>query len=366
MSRSKITNSSIDLSSAAEPTNPGNGQLWWDPTSETLKVYTGNSWIQAATSFIASGGEQIITANHTYHVFKSSGTFTVSSGTRPADIFILGGGGGAGAEYSGGGGAGGALWASGFQVSVGSYQIVVGAGGAGNSGSGGYDNTRNDGAFGGNSSFATFTALGGAGSVGYDNIEANAYTGGGCGAGSPLFRGNSTDLGGDSAQTAPSPTWTAYGNDAGDQITATWDGSTAARGGSGGGGTGEPGEDCKRAAFSSGYPGGAGGNGLRQLAGLTESETAEFFWKAQVGTDSSNTLVTSLSAQPSVIYLGGGGGGCHEAGGNASGGLGGGTTGYGSESYTNASSNTGSGGGGKIGYSGQSAAGGSGVVIIRY
>lgn len=108
----------------------------------------------------ATGGTTVTSGNYKYHIFTSSGSFTVSIGGT-CDVLVVGGGGagsGNGGNYTtGGGGAGGLVWAT-STVSAGSYNAVVGAGGVGSIGS-----TPRTGLPGSSSSILSQTAGGGYG-----------------------------------------------------------------------------------------------------------------------------------------------------------------------------------------------------------
>jgi hypothetical protein len=113
-------------------------------------------------AFSASGGNTTGTytadgINYKYHVFTSSGDFTVTVGSAPVDVLIVGGGGGGGVSLAGGGGGGGVAVATGRTVGVGTYSIVVGSGGAGGT------STASPGGLGGNSSAFGQTVTGGQG-----------------------------------------------------------------------------------------------------------------------------------------------------------------------------------------------------------
>lgn len=89
-----------------------------------------------------------------YHIFTSSGNFTVDRGTiNEAEVWVVGGGGGGSATsnaINGGGGGGGVAYQSNVRLFGGTYSVTVGAGG-----SGGYWNGTNstNGQTGGSSSF---------------------------------------------------------------------------------------------------------------------------------------------------------------------------------------------------------------------
>ena len=81
----------------------------------------------------ASGGEfYMLDGQYAVHVFTNSSRMVITEGGL-IDILIVGGGGGGGASSTGGGGggAGGFVYRQGDPVSPGTYNITVGAGGAG-------------------------------------------------------------------------------------------------------------------------------------------------------------------------------------------------------------------------------------------
>ena len=98
-------------------------------------------------SFEATGGDQSPEAGlapgngYKYHVFDSPGTLAVTSGTdssgKTCEVLVLGGGGGGGEGwYCGGGGGGGLALHPALPVASGDHTIVVGEGGAANTGDG--------------------------------------------------------------------------------------------------------------------------------------------------------------------------------------------------------------------------------------
>ena len=236
--------------------------------------------------------------------------------------YLIVAGGGAGGY--GGGGGGGVLTTSGYVVAAGSpVSLSVGDGGVG--------------ANGGNSTFASFTAIGGGrgGSSG-----AGAGAAGGSGGGAGYDYGNAAAGGG--AGTA------GQGNRGGHGSSGAGDASAGGGGGAGAVGTGGYANGTNLASGSTGAGGGAGGIGL----------------------------LSSISGTP-TYYGGGGGGGGNINGANignaAPGGLGGGgngatTAGMPNQAGTDGTANTGGGGGGgdpEVG-SANFKRGGSGIVIIRY
>jgi hypothetical protein len=300
-------------------------------TSITIVADAGSGVFGAGTTFDlygiksgapqALGGDTVTTdGNYWYHTFRSTGAF-IPQRPLTVDYLVVAGGGGGGngivSSYgSGGGGAGGlrsTVTATGGGGSIESalslasstsYTVTVGAGGATNT-------------TGVNSVFSTITSSGGGrgGNANATNAESGG-SGGGAGAQ------------GASASGASSTTNQGFagGNNAGGGLD----------GGGGGGGAGQVG------ANGSAGNSGNGGNGV----------------------------AVAISGS-SVTYAGGGGGGGGQSRtGTASGGTGGGGTGGGagspgSPAPTNGSANTGSGGGGG-GRSTSGAAGGSGIVIVRY
>jgi hypothetical protein len=268
---------------------------------------------------LPSGGGVGTTGSKRYHVFNSSGTFTVPSGmtlTNVEYLIIAGGGGGGtqggGGDNSAGGGAGGyrssvigegsgggAGAESTMTLSAGSYSVVVGAGGA----------TDNNGS---NSSFNGITAIGG----GTENAS------GGSGGGK---RGNT-------------------------------DGSGA---GSGTSGQGYAGGDRVAGGNGGGWYGGGGGGANE--AGNTDGTSH--------GGDGKTSSITG-----SGVSRGGGGAGGNENSsnpGNGGGGHNNGSNGTNSVASCSGAANTGGGGGGlrwgtNNAVGGDGGTGGSGVVIIRY
>ena len=258
-----------------------------------------------------------LTAGSNVTITNGPGTITIAStgggGALVLDYLIVAGGGGGGRESinsgtGGGGGAGGFLTGS-LTVNRGvAYTVTIGAGGAI------YGTTPAPGGSGGNSVFASLTAIGGGGGGG-GTVNPASGLNGGSGGGS-----------GNNASTFGSGT-TGQGNRGG-----TGGPTLPPTGGGGGGGAGAIGGDRITGT------GGVGG------AGLASSIT---------GT--------------SVTYAGGGGGaGTGTAG---PGGAGGGGNGA-ARNATNAVSgtiNTGGGGGGCAdGTLNTGTTGGSGIVVIAY
>jgi hypothetical protein len=288
-----------------------------DSTKGWLYTNESNVGDNAFQPFVAATGGTITTSgDFKIHTFTSSGTFTVTNagspgGSNTVDYLVIAGGGGSGSEVGGAGGAGGYRESfpnpatGGLSVSAQGYPITVGAGGAGNSAPGGGPGTQ-----GSSSVFSTITSAGGGLGAG------KAFNDGGSGGsgGGAAYLGSS----GGSGNTPPvSP---PQGNPGG-----------AAPNVAGGGGGG---------ASSAGGagPGGNGGNGT--ASSITGS---------------------------SVTRAGGGGGSGSPADGTTAGAAGPGGGGAGSDSGAGnaGTANTGGGAGGGL-TPPAGAAGGSGIVVIRY
>jgi len=290
-------------------TNTKEGDLIeWIPTiaKERIEVW---AMYNATGGTITEDGDFII------HTFTSNGIFNVTegSGMTNVSILVVAGGGGGGPNYAGaGGGAGGMVYNLSYNISVGEYAVVVGAGGTGGI------PLSTHGSNGVNSSFGDLVAEGGGYGGAWVNGEPGGNGGSGGGAGAYGAAGNNQFGNGTSGQ----------GNNGG-----LGDGSvTPAHGAGGGGGAGAVG------ANGDGTSGGNGGIG--RLINISGTDT---------------------------YYAGGGGGSTDSSGAHGTGGLGGGGNG----SYADAddgTANTGGGGGGseRAGATGNGGAGGSGVVIVRY
>jgi hypothetical protein len=300
-----------------------------------------------AQKFVTATGGTITTVctNFKVHTFTGPGTFCVScagssTGSNTVDYLVIAGGGGGasggGSEGGGAGGAGGYRESSGaasgaysasplggcvaaLPVSVQSYSIAVGGGGAGGPGSSHPEECGSAGAI---STFSTITSAGGGnGGAAGNPPDPKPGGDGGSGGGSGTYFTAS----GGSGNTPPvSP---AQGNN---------------------GGTGGPG--------SPGYAAGGGG-GATAVGGNATAPTS--------GVGGAGAT-SSINATPTARG-GGGGGGSHPAGIASAGGAGGGGAGGDGGTGTNGTANTGGGAGGSGGgTSNAGATGGSGVVIIRY
>ena len=345
---SALTGVSAYENETSDPTVTENktlGTMWVNKTSGEMYILTddttnANVWTnvgggtgnQPYVGMVATGGTITTDGDYKVHSFTTSGSFsfTVTAGSAPEVEYLViagGGSGGSGATNSsygsGGGGAGGYRTATGFSVSTQQYTVVVGAGGAN---PGANANTQNSGT---DSTFSTITSAGGGGggaryySAGDYSVE-NGIDGGSGGGSAPGQQTRGIAGLGNTPSTTPS-----QGNDGGQ-------GGLNAGGGAGGGGAGTAGSSTTTST------GAVGGNGL-----------------------ASDILVTGTD----VIRAGGGGGGGYDTPGT--GGSGGGGTGStgGTNNAVAGEINKGAGGGGSgrgTGSGGTPAAGGSGIVILRY
>jgi len=273
------------------------------------------------TIVTATGGTVTEIDGFTVHTFTSSGNFVVEVGSLEVEYLMVGGGGGGGSGRGGGGGAGGYLEDA-VSVASTTYAVVIGGGGSGATESNAAGNS------GTNSTFYNITAIGGGGG--------GASSGGG------------TGLNGGS------------GGGAGDNSLGPY---------SGGAGTGSQGFAGGMSNEVSAKESGGGGGGASAVGspGIVGS--------GGTGGDGGDGLSYEIS-DTTTYYAGGGGGGSGYGTGalKGVGGLGGG--GSGSQHSVNGGSaavmgtiNTGGGGGGGTyndGIRSDGAAGGSGIVIIRY
>lgn len=283
--------------------------------------------LRGKSSFSATGGNVNGLApgnGYIYHTFTSPGTFTVSSGSKTAEILLVGGGGGGGPSSDsngGGGGAGGLVYWNSIPLSAGAYSVTIGPGGAGGT------NNGTPTVF-GPATPIHLIALGGGYAGGGPRYGMWAGSPGGSGGGGGGFQGD--PAAGNGIQTTD-PTIPAnsrtygFGNPGGSL------GSNVA---DGGGGAGEAGNTDG---------GGAGGDG-RQYPGFTGS------------------LIGVPALTPLNGFFAGGGGANSPTG---SGGDGGG--GFGPYPGNGAPGVANSGGGGAGSYAfNVGGTGGSGICVIRY
>ena len=280
------------------------------------------SKLENVPTFIAATGGTITTSSdYKIHTFTGDGCFTVSSvgnlsdnplgGPNAVDYLVIAGGGGGGADLGAGGGAGGLRVSSGtasgcwtssplgacvsaLPVSVTTYPVTVGAGGAPQSSPNPTGGAR--GGSGSNSIFSTITSAGGGGGGGApephgEGAGANGGSGGG-GSGywpAPLGTGGS----GNTPPVSP-----PQGNNGGN---------------GGGGGPGYPGAGGGGAGAVGTTPpnstsvGGAGGAGIQ-----INIDGNNYYWAGGGGGGSYNPAPASGNGG-----IGGGGGGGRDAPGTA-------------------------------------------------
>ena len=313
--------------------------------------------IGVVASFItATGGTITTSGDFKIHTFTGPGTFTVCStgnpvGSDSVDYLVVAGGGGGGFGRGGAGGAGGARASSGttsggytagpiaacvaaVPVTAQGYPVVVGGGGTGSTGS-----PNNNGTQGSTSSGLSISSAGGGFGLG-ENMPGPGGTGGSGGGGARQCSTGQDGGAGNTPSVNPS-----QGNSGGNSFPSV---------GGGGGGGGAVAAGSNSVPVSGGAQGGQGGTG-----------------------------VTSCITGSPVGYAGGGGGGNSDCGPSSNlpnapsvGGGGSGGTGIPpspgpvSLATVGAANTGGGGGGGAHRYSPPSnyrgAAGGSGIVIIRY
>jgi len=325
--------------------------VYADATKGWLAVEEGTGFV-GESFIVATGGTITTSGNCKIHTFTGPGTFTVCSVASCATnnivshVVVAGGGSGNGADGGGGGGAGGyrevknpvtpytASPLDGYPsapnrvtVTATAFPITVGAGGS-------YAAPPSTAAPDGSPSvFSTITSTGGGGGGGFQiGNDPNAAGGSGGGATGRRSSGCTPNPGGAGNTPPVSP---AQGNPGGHANTPTPSSSNDGGGGGGGAGAAGTGSD-----YCTGQPGGAG-------------------------------VASSITGSP-VTRAGGGGGGSQSgsAGSGGSGGGGAGAPGPGGGTTTAGTANTGGGGGGggsnTNGPTINGAAGGSGIVIIRY
>ena len=304
-----------------------------------LQNYNSNSISRGFRGNISATGGTIVSAGgFTYHVFTTSGTFTVNAtnGTTVANYLAVGGGGGGGDRHGGGGGAGGVLGGT-FTPIVTGYTITVGAGGQyGATGEGGqtpYGNPAGSGTKGGDSIIAgVATAFGGGGGGTLDGnpsgVSGSVGSGGGGGG------NNHAGVAG-----------------------------TAGQGNAGGNG-------ANPAGGAGGGAGAVGANANTSTGGIGITTYSVHLLRVGYGTTFATSPQSPISG--GVAYIAGGGGGSADsatAPTSRAGGLGGGGTGDWDDAVITAgTANTGGGGGASRSNTTSTTGrnGGSGLVIIWY
>ena len=306
-------------------------------STQGWKSIESNSVNPTGGTFITATGGTITTdGDYKIHTFTGPGTFNICSivgscaSCASVDYMVVAGGGGGGNNCAGGGGAGGFRQSypnpgtGGLPVSVTSYPITIGAGGAGQLAPEGGPGRGDSGS---DSVFSTITSAGG------------GAGGGGTGAGLAGGSGGGGSRGIAGASGNTPPVTPPQGNN---------------------GGNGGPG-NCT---------GGGGGGGAGAVGAVGSPNTGT----AGAGGDGTPTTIKSPVAQ---YFAGGGGGGKGGPSGNAgTGGAGGGGNGgkglpaCSPPGLTEGTANTGGGGGGGGGQvnviNGSGANGGSGIIVIRY
>jgi len=319
--------------------------VYVDATKGWKLVNTADQDILQGQFISATGGNTILTCgNFKTHIFTADGNFVVTSAGSSAGsntveyLVVAGGAGGGDGSGSGGGGAGGfrttypSPATGGLPVSIQSYPITIGAGGAFSC------SPTARGSSGVNSVFSTITSAGGGGGGSENPCGPNVRNGaaGGSGGGAVFAPGS-----GGAGNTPPvSPPQGNNGGNGGGSYS-----------GGGGGGAAAVGFQGKPSAP------GAGGAGS-PIATAFFGPTAPSY-----GT---------TGPAPGRYFAGGGGGGTQPPAGDGStqaGGAGGGGNGAiaPSTAATTGTVNTGGGGGGGISSPTQpNGSGGSGFVAIRY
>lgn len=268
----------------------------------------------------AGGGTVTYDGAYTLRAFTTTGTLTIAGGAITCDVLVVGGGGPGGYLYGGGGGAGGMIFQTAQSLAIGSYTVTVGAGGP-NPGAAAPSN-------GAPSSLGSiYAALGGG-------------FGGPAGGAGTLYQGGSGGSGGGGQNAGGPGPWYGLGlqpSQSGLNAGFGNNGAQSANGQCAGGGADASPVNTNDTTRCEG--------GLGKLA--TGFET--------YGTNTSNSTAPSSGKG----YFAGGGGGTISSQTVGSRGGGGG--------YISGVSNVGqvnTGGGGAGGF--PAAAGGSGIVIIRY
>ena len=317
----------------------------WVATQDDSSTFAGESFICASVS--GACNSIVTSGDFKTAVFKGPGTFTVSTAGPISNLLVVGGGGGGGAaDIGAGGGAGGFRLLSCLTTPAAAYPITIGGGGAAQTSLGQGNNGVNTVA----TLASTYTSAGGGGGGGsappYTAVAGSAGGSGGGGA-------NAGGAGGAGNTPPVSP---PQGNDG-----ALGAGGTPQQPGvgGGGGGAGAAATPVPTTANPPGF-GGAGGAGT-SVAPTFGSPPQPFYTANQ-----SNRGVTACGT------FAGGGGGAGDGPGGAQGGVGGaGGGGLGSSPSPGGpglcgTANSGGGGGAGENTRGNGAAGGSGIVLIRY
>jgi len=315
-----VARTAIGVNGNGTLSNAGNGSsynLIWGVQVED-NVITPRPYTRTVDTLAPAPGRVGNWLVHTYTTVGTSSFAPALTGT--VEVLVVAGGGSGASSEGGGGGAGGVIYNTQYAVTAGRrYTVTVGAGGAQTTG------TSNNGS---NSVFGTLTAVGGGGGGTVNNNNAKSGgSGGGGGRTSSVVCYGGAGTAGQGNQGGIGPV--AAGYPAG-----------------GGGGAGMPGEVGQ--AF--GLNGGSGGQSGRGGDGI----------------------LVEISGTPTWYGGGGGGSGGNNNGNPAAGAGGRGGGGYGGAAggapATPVAGLANTGGGGGAGGQGATfgAAGGSGIVIVRY
>ncbi len=310
----------MNLSGTA-PSSPVAGDMYYDTTLNTLKIYNGTAWLIVSASQ-GSGGIETTYGAYKVHTFTGDGTFTIGEPAVSCDILVVAGGGGGANDHAAGAGAGGLLY--GTLTLNGSYLITVGAGGQKVTGY--VSNTGSDSIFSGTVASGTVNAIAKGGGGGGTNYSGN-LDGGSSGGGGNAGPGSATQ--GDSGGL------TGYGNIGGSRNHSANSYPTGGGGGAGGVGGSPSGQNTANGGIGKDY------------SSIFGTGVGDLGWFAGGGSGGhySGTTTLSLLGQGGQ---GGGGGGGHT-----------------SLDAGDGQANTGGGGGGAD-RNDHSGSGGSGIVIIRY
>lgn len=295
-----------------------------------LHVAGDGCYIGGAFCGTPQAGETVTTfGDYIIHSYSLNANFSVTAGTAPVDLFIVGAGGAGGSGIGGGGGGGGVVYATNRTVTAGVYSIVVGAAGTnigvtwewncdgdkchwlrtgtGQGGSGGNSSF-------GSASFGTLTAIGGGGGGGsglicapgfavcywMDNSGVSGGSGGGAAAANlgGVLGGSGTPGQGHNGASSVADLPNANGSGGGGG--ASVDGHTSAInvGGSGGDGIGN--SITGTAKYFSG--GGGGATNTNLPIGCNWIRTISNTLARSFDTSSTVTGYPAITLSPSTVY----------------------------------------------------------------
>jgi len=331
------------------PASPQEGQIRYNTDLGVTEFYNGANWRPLSDTHPEATGGTVVdysgySNDYRVHIFDQPGQSTISFSTGGyVDVLIVGGGGGGGYGHGGGGGGGAVIVGENYPVGQGTYTIIVGNGGAGNSS----DTNRTPGE---SSSIFGVTATGGGDGGNEDGISAGAN---GANGGGGTYK--SVGIGGSGTPPSVPAQFSAYAGNSGGSGAS----SPEPYGCGGGGGAGSPGENADDLVGE----GDGGGGVVSSMLGWP------FFFGGGGG---------------GVVYKGNGNAGDGGIGGGAGGGaVSNGTGGFGDRNgitlsgtnpggengnpnRSNGGRSTGGGGGGGPNEDTQGGAGGSGIIMVRY